>query len=283
MSDPAPTVISGLCEIASRYEALLVDVWGVIHNGRNGFEPAMEACRRFRAERGPVALISNSPRPANGVIAQFADLGMPGDFFDAVATSGDATRLVLESRAPGPAFKLGPPKDEPIYDGLGLAFAPLEAAAFVSCTGLFDDETETPDDYAELLAAMRARDLEMVCANPDVIVQRGDKMIYCAGALAQAYAARGGRVVYAGKPHAAIYELAFAALDQAADRALARSSVLAVGDGPETDLDGAARQGLDALFIARGIHAAEMIEEGGLNPARVRGVRAAYAAVELRW
>ncbi len=294
-NSPAPALINRLSAVASRFDALLVDVWGVLHNGRDRYAAAEEACRRFRADHGPVALISNSPRPTQGLISQLRGLGFADDFYDAVVTSGEATRAELAQRAPGPAFKLGPARDDHIYDDLHLDFAPVAEAAFVSCTGLFDDTVETPADYASLLDECRARDLEMVCANPDVVVNRGGVLIYCAGALAEAYAALCGRVVMVGKPHAPIYAQAFAALEAAAGRALPRDRVLAVGDGPHTDLAGAANQGAPALYIAGGVHERDLAaawRDGG-DPEAARaavaavlaeeGAQAAFAAPRLAW
>lgn len=284
----APRALAGLSEIADGYDALLVDVWGVLHNGRETFAPAVDACRRFRAERGPVVLISNAPAPRRFVERVFEQIGETMDFYDGVATSGDAVRAELAARAPGPAFKLGPDWDDRLYDETGLAFADFESAAFISCTGLVEDERETPADYAELLAKARARDMEMVCANPDVVVQRGDRLIYCAGALAQAYQALGGKVVMAGKPYAPIYRLAYAAAEAASGRPVDKARTLAVGDGPDTDMLGATNQGLDGLFIAGGVASGEF-EGEGFSPERARAVllakgrRAAYAMAALAW
>lgn len=284
-----PALTPHLADIAARYDALLVDVWGVLHNGREAFQDAAEACRRFRAERGPVVLISNAPAPARFVTRVFERLQLAQDFFDGVVTSGDAIHAELKARAPGPAFKLGPDWDDRLYEDTGLAFASFDDAAFISCTGLFEDERESPDDYAEMLAAAKAREMELVCANPDIVVQRGDRLIYCGGALAEAYAKLGGRVVYAGKPHAPIYALGYAALAQAAGQAPARERILAIGDGLDTDILGAMNEGLDALFVARGVHAEELAGAGDLDPDALaalmarRGRRAAYAAHALAW
>lgn len=287
-SCPPPRIISGLREIADRYDGLLVDVWGVVHDGVAPFYDAAEACRRFRGRGGGVVLVSNSPRTHAGVAEQFAAIGVADDFYDAIVTSGDVTRALLAARAPGPAAKIGPPRDDAIYEGAGLAFAPLAAAAFISCTGLADDDVETPADYAERLKAAAARGLEMVCANPDIVVQKGDRLIWCAGALARDYARLGGRVVFAGKPHRPIYEAAFAALGRVLGRSPDAARVLMVGDGPETDLAGAAGAGIDALFIAQGIHAAELggaaLTTAALGEVLARsGARAAYAARALAW
>ncbi len=283
----APSALTnGLSEIAGVFDALLVDVWGVLHNGREVFGPALEACRRFRAERGPVALISNAPVPAEQVESVFDRLGAPRDFYDGVVTSGDATRSELARRAPGPAFKLGPDWDDRLYAGLRLNFAPLEEAAFISCTGLFDAANETASDYAELLETARARDLEMVCANPDIVVRVGDRLVPCSGALAEAYAALGGRVIYSGKPHPPIYRLGYAVLDAVARRPIERGRVLAIGDGPKTDIAGAMSEGVAALFIAAGVNDADALRADPEAAARLlgqAGLRADYVAPELRW
>ncbi len=247
--------ISGLGQIAEHYDAALVDIWGVIHNGIDAFPDAIEALQRFREQRGPVVLISNSPRPSVAIPAQFDEVGVPHDIYDAIVTSGDATIDELSRRAPGPAFKLGPPRDDRLYENLALNFVELKDAAFITCTGLFDDENETPDDYTDLLSEARDLNIPLVCANPDIRVKRGDKMIYCGGALAQYYEDMGGEVVYAGKPHDAIYRLSRTWLAELAGYDIDRSKVLAIGDNIQTDLLGAQIQNYDALFIADGLDA----------------------------
>ena len=282
-------IASGLSQLASRYDVLLCDVWGVIHNGREAFPAACNALTRFREAGGQVVLISNAPRPNAGVVAQLDAMAVPRAAISAVVTSGDATRTLLAAKAPGPAWKLGPDRDDPLYEGLGLDFAPLEAARLISCTGPFDDEAETPDDYRERFRDAVARGLTMICANPDIVVQRGDKLVYCGGALAQLYEALDGQVLMAGKPHAAIYDLALAKAAELAGRAIDRDRVLCVGDGPRTDLRGANAQGLDALFIAAGIHGQEILAKGHLDVAMMdhvfetEGVTARWAMAELVW
>ena len=173
----APRPITGLSEIADAYDVLLCDVWGVIHNGRESFPAACAALQRFAAERGPVVLISNAPRPSAHVHEQLASLGVPRAAWSAFVSSGDATRVLLAERAPGPAWAIGPDRDWPLYANLGLDFAGPDEAAFISCTGPVDDEVETPEDYRDRLLACARRGLEMICANPDRVVQRGDRLI----------------------------------------------------------------------------------------------------------
>ena len=288
----APELLTGLHAVASRYDALLCDIWGVVHDGRVPFADGCAALARFKASHGPVVLISNSPRPGGDVVLQLEALGVPRDAWTSVVTSGDATRDELRARAPGPAWALGPMRDAPLYDGTGIRFAEVpEEAAFVSCTGLFDDEIETPDDFRERLRTCVDRGLVMVCANPDRIVQRGAKTIFCAGALADVYVELGGEVVMAGKPYAPIYQRAYAEGSRLLGRKVPRARLLAIGDGLRTDVEGANGQGLDVLFTAAsGVHAAEVLgADGALSLARTQvlldtvGARATYVMAELAW
>jgi len=256
----SPPILSGLSVIAGDYDAAICDVWGVLHNGREAFLPAADAMRRFRKERGPVVLLSNAPRLADGVEGLFDRVGLPRDFYDGIVTSGLAARDdLLRRTAHGralPLFYLGPPRDNPLFEGLNVQLTNPEEAEVVLCTGFYDDETETPDDYRAMLEGFKARSLPFLCANPDIVVQRGDKLIFCAGAIARLYEALGGEAVYFGKPYPAVFEKA---LEKARSIATAHHP-LVIGDGLETDIAGAGRMGLDALFIAGGIHASELRE-----------------------
>lgn len=285
----APQPANGLSDLAPRYDVLLCDVWGVIHNGRESFPVACAALARFRESHGPVILISNSPRPCGPVIEQLDGLGVPREAWSHIVTSGDATRVLLADRAPGPAWKIGPDRDDTLYAGLGVQFADLEHARFISVTGPYDDENDEPADYRDRFRAAVARDLELICANPDIIVQRGDRLIYCGGALAQLYESLGGRVTMAGKPYPAIYELSLAMAKGALGRPVDPARVLCIGDGLPTDIRGANARGLDVLFVASGIHGAETIGPDGLNAPAVAdllhqaGLTANYAIADLAW
>lgn len=280
-------ILSGLHDIASDYDSLICDVWGVLHNGREPFLAAAEALRRFRDERGPVVLLSNAPRLVATLLKQFAQIGVPTDCFDAIVTSGVAARAELSARARGGPLSmlhLGPERDRDVFEGLNVESVAAEAAQVVLCTGLFDDDHETPDDYAERLSALKARRLTMLCANPDIVVQRGGQLVYCAGALAREYQKIGGEVLYFGKPYPAIYDLTLDTMRKVTGRTLTRP--LAVGDGMATDLAGANGMGFDALFIAHGIHAAELGEMTTESLAQLfekTGVRARAAMRELVW
>lgn len=281
---------AGLGEIAANYDVLLCDIWGVIHNGVSADPSACAALERWTRERGPVVLISNSPRPSPEVITQLDALKVPRQAWSAIVTSGDATRELLARRAPGRAFRIGPGRDDPLYSGLGLVFAPLGDAAFIACSGPDDDERETPEDYRQILTEAAAHGLEMICANPDIVVQRGDRLIYCGGALARLYQELGGVALMAGKPHSPIYALA---LDQAralCSSVLSNDRILAIGDGLATDISGANQAELDALFIANGIHGGPaLFDHGALREGAVErlladhGLTARFAMAALAW
>lgn len=247
-------IIGGMREVAETSDAWLVDVWGVMHNGAEAFQEAAEACATFRRQGGYVVLLTNAPRPAPAVVAQITKLGVPRDAYDGVLSSGDVTRGLVASWRDKRIHHLGPDRDRGIFEGLGIDFATSIEADIVVCTGLLDDMTETPEDYATTLKSFRRRNVAMLCANPDLMVERGEKKVYCAGALAAAYEALDGDVVYAGKPHLPIYELAEGMVRDGLGRDVARERLLAIGDGLKTDIAGAAAAGLRSVFIASGLH-----------------------------
>lgn len=286
-----PIPLPHLSAVADDYDVLLCDVWGVIHNGRESWPAACEALTRFNEKGGHVVLISNSPRPSHDVIAQLDGLNVPRSSWKRFVTSGDATRAELAKRAPGPAMAIGPARDATTYEGTGLTLVDNSGdAAFVSVTGLVDDTTEVPEDYRPLLAAAAERGLDLICANPDRVVQKGDHIIYCAGALADLYEELGGKVIMAGKPFAPIYDLALAEAAELLGRPVDPRRVLCIGDGVITDVLGAVNQDLDCLFIAQGIHGDRAkSEDGQLDPARARALldeektTARYASLALAW
>jgi HAD superfamily hydrolase (TIGR01459 family) len=207
---------------------------------------------------GAVVLVTNSPRPSDQVGRQLARLHVPAETYDAIVSSGDVTRSVVEERHGQSLYHLGPERDRSVFKGTNARFAPLESADYVVCTGLEDDDVETPDDYREQLELMMKRRLFMVCGNPDVVVERGRRLVYCAGALADLYATMGGEVLYAGKPYRPIYDMALKKAETAAGREVALARVLAAGDSVRTDLKGARMLGVDFLFVTSGIHAEEL-------------------------
>jgi HAD superfamily hydrolase (TIGR01459 family) len=255
---PTPVLLGRFSELAPGYDAVLCDVWGVVHNGVAALAPAGEALTRFRETGGTALLVSNAPRPGAAVIRMLDRLGVPRSAYDDIITSGDLTREFIASHPSRAVFHLGPERDRSIFDGLELRFGPVENADYVICTGLFDDERETPETYRGLLERMHARGLLFVCANPDLVVERGEKLIYCAGAVAELYGQLGGEVMYAGKPHRPIYDAALARIAAARGMPIPTARVLAIGDSVRTDLAGAAALGIDGVFIIRGIHAEEL-------------------------
>ena len=285
----APIPIQGLSELAQRYDVLLCDVWGVIHNGREHFPEACAALARFRAEVGPVILISNAPRPHGPVIEQLDSLGVPRAAWTKLVTSGDATRPLLAERAPGKVWAIGPEHQSVLYGGLDLEMGGPEDADFISVTGPYDDENDEPGDYRERFITCVERGLELICANPDIVVQRGDKLIYCGGALAQLYESLGGKAVMAGKPYAPIYEMALRQAQAELQRPIDAGRVLCVGDGLPTDVRGANARNLDILFVANGIHGGETIGPDGLNLnvvddlLRQEGLQANWAIADMAW
>ena len=270
-----PQFIERFEPLARDYDVLLCDVWGVVHNGVAAHAAACDALKRFRAGGGTVILVTNAPRPGAAVQRVIDGFGVPRDAYDAITSSGDVTRGVVESRLSERLFHLGPERDLPIFAGLEVRFAPVETADYVVCSGLFDDTTETPESYRDMLALMHARSLFMVCANPDIVVERGDTLVYCAGALADAYVALGGHALYCGKPHAPIYDAALAKAAALRGAPLPLKRVLAIGDLVRTDLKGAASFGVDSVFVISGIHAEEL---GGRDAPDPKALNATFAA-----
>ena len=273
--------ITDLDQITDRADILLCDVWGVIHNGVNPYPLSVEALKAARGRGQTVILITNSPRPADGVIRQFDTIGVDPDCWDDIVTSGDVTRRLVQD-APRSIYFLGPERDMPLVEGLDIDLVEPDQADAVLCSGLFDDETETAEDYRDLLAGLQARGLPLICANPDRVVERGDRLIPCAGSLADLYVELGGETRIAGKPHAPIYTEAMARA-----RAIRGSAELdrtvAIGDGAFTDIRGAIDNGVDAIFIARGIHAREYLDGRVTNEARLEAFLKAEGLAPAYW
>jgi len=262
MTAPIPT-LAGLSGIAEERDLILCDVWGVLHDGQKAHVAAGEALIRFRALPGPrrrrVVLVSNAPRPGDGVGRILDRFGVPREAYDAILTSGDLTRELIAARPGARIRHLGPERDLGVFKDLDITLVPEDEADLVVCTGLFDDRAETPDDYRDELTRLATRGLTMICANPDLVVESGNRLIPCAGLLAAAYADLGGAVVYAGKPHRPVYEAALAvaaSLDGGPPDDKGR--VIAIGDAIRTDIAGASAFGIASLLVARGIHAEEL-------------------------
>jgi HAD superfamily hydrolase (TIGR01459 family) len=284
-----PSFIENFSTLAGGYDAVLSDVWGVIHNGVVATEAACDTLTRFREAGGTVILITNAPRPGE-VVTKFLDkLAVPRSAYDGIVSSGDVTRAVMAARPDKAVFHIGPERDLPIFDGLGLDFVPLEKANYVVCTGLRNDDVETPESYRRELDELRRRKMFMLCGNPDLVVERGDKLIYCAGALADLYGTLGGEVLYAGKPHRPIYDLALERVAAVRGGQPPLKRVLAIGDSVRTDLTGATGFGIDCLFVTAGIHAEELGDRHAPDPAALNrmfaeaGIAPRAVARRLAW
>lgn len=259
--------LTGISGIADRYDVILSDIWGVVHNGRQHFAAACAALAQFRKQGGTVVLVTNAPRPHPPVLDQLKGLGVPDGTFDAVVTSGDVTLSLIAAHGKAPLHHIGPPRDFALFDiltdqtGINPPRVEIDQAEYVVCTGLFDDN-HTPDDYADVFATMRQRNMPMISANPDIVVHVGDLELYCSGALAQVYEAMGGEVIQAGKPFTPIYDRALELAAQTLGRAPEPGKVLAIGDAMHTDIAGAVDRGLDAIFVTTGVHRAQLHPPG---------------------
>ena len=261
ISPALPPVLIGFSAIASKYKLLLSDVWGVVHNGVAAYPAACEALKTARRNGATVILISNAPRPGVIVAKQIAKWGVPADCYDMIVASGDVARTELEARPEAKLFHLGPSRDLPNYDGLPNKLVGEDECDIAVVTGPFNDEVEVAEDYRSMFEGLIERNVLMLCANPDLVVERGDKLIVCAGALAQLYEQMGGKAIYAGKPYAPIYDQVVAEAEKLRGAKIKKEEMLAIGDGARTDLKGAALQGIDCLFITGGIHAEDFSEE----------------------
>ena len=283
-------IVQSLAEIGGAYQALLVDLWGCYHDGLAPYPAAVAALRAYRARGGIVILLTNAPRPAASVVAFLDRIGAPADSYDGVMSSGAACQRAMASGEYGQRFHyVGPPRDLHMLTDLGLADIALDDADAILCTGLGDDTAETPGDYFEAMADWHGRGLRLLCANPDLIVDRGEQRLYCAGALALAYEQAGGEVIWFGKPHRATYRQSFHLIEELAGREVAPADVLAIGDGIRTDVKGGLDAGLDVLFVTGGLSAGEVgADPEHPDPARLdaclaeHGVAPRYAIGRLR-
>ena len=256
-------IVNALSDISAQYDALFVDLWGCVHNGVRAFDAANKALIEYRAGGGIVILVTNSPRPRAQVEQQLADFGVARDAWDSIASSGDSARSALFLGAVGQKiYFIGTDAELPFFEPLKLiddpiqiSHVPIEEAEGIVCTGL-PTADGTPDDVRAPLLYAKQKGLKLLCANPDIIVDRGDKREWCAGAVAQAYTEMGGTSLYFGKPHAPIYDLARRRLSAIRPN-IPDDRILAIGDGITTDIQGAIGEGIDSLFITGGLAARE--------------------------
>lgn len=256
-------IITALAEVSDRYDALFVDLWGCVHNGVTAFPDAVAALQAYRKTGGTVVLVTNAPRPRASVTTQIAKMGVPDDAWDTIATSGDSARTAMYRGAVGQkVFFIGESRDSNFFDSIGVVddpvdiqIVPLEEAEGIVCTGPFDPMADVDDLRPQLLYA-KQKGLKLLCANPDIVVDRGDVREWCAGAVAKLYTEMGGESLYTGKPHPPIYDLARLRLAEI-NRKTDSASILAIGDGVLTDIQGAQGEDIDSLFISGGLAAEE--------------------------
>ena len=247
-----------ITEIISKYKVILCDVWGVLHNGKDLFENAVESLLKYSKSGGYIVLITNAPRPSIDVIKQLNQMGLNKNCYNLIVSSGDVTRFWLQSLNKTSLYHLGPERDKSIFLDLDINFSNSKNCQSVLCTGLYNDETDVLDDYNDLLNLFLSKKIVMHCANPDLTVIRGDKTILCAGSLAEYYANKGGQVKYFGKPFEYIYEFAIKEVNKNNNFKVKKSEILAIGDGLKTDILGAGNFGIDSFFIINGVHKNEL-------------------------
>lgn len=286
----APPILDRAGAILSRYDVLFCDVWGVVHNGITAFEGACAALKRFRDEGGTVILVSNAPVPKQRVADMLASRHVPRAAWDDIVSSGDIALTHVAERGFTKLYCIGPQdRDQALFKALKAHSVPLDEAEAIICTGLTNDRSETPDDYAPVLEAAKRLHLPFVCANPDLIVDVGGTILYCAGAIADIYQHMGGAVYWAGKPHLSAYETAHHKAEALRDSNVPRAKALVIGDAIRTDLKGAQNFGCDALFVASGIHRHEAMDGDRLSPAKLAALfppgtpTAIGAMTELVW
>ena len=261
--------VNSLSELSTNYKAIFCDVWGVVHNGIAPFQAGIDALIAARSSGLKVVLVTNAPRPFQSVVDQLGEIGVDAGAYDAIVTSGDVTRALIEKADPK-ILHIGSLKEAVLFDGLQVELVNEADAQTIVVTGLNNDDVETPDDYTDLLTRLKARGIPMICANPDVTVERGDRMVWCGGALARDYAAIGGRTSIAGKPHYLIYEAAHKIANQLTGQTLAKSEMLAIGDGLFTDIKGAYDYAVDALYVAAGVHGHEYAANGMIDETKMQ-------------
>lgn len=289
-SHRAPPILDHAGALLSRYDVLFCDVWGVVHNGISAFRGACAALSRFRSEGGTVILVSNAPVPKQRVADMLALRHVPRDAWDDIVSSGDIALDHVTGRGFKKLYCIGPQdRDQALFKALQANSVALEDAEAIICTGLNDDRNETPEDYRPLLERALEHNLPFVCANPDLIVDVGGTILFCAGAIADIYERMNGPVFWAGKPHLSAYETAHHKAEALRDTNVPRRKALVIGDAIRTDLKGAQNFGCDALFVASGIHRHDAMEGERLSPSKLAalfppGTPSAVAAMtELVW
>jgi HAD superfamily hydrolase (TIGR01459 family) len=285
-----PDIIYGASELLSKYDVLFCDVWGVVHDGVSAYSGATNALQKFRKAGGTVVLVSNAPVPKERVARMLELRAVPDDTWDTIVSSGDLALRHIEDKGYTKFYNIGPAdRDAALFTRLPGETVTLDAAHAIVATGFNDDVGETAEDYRTLLEDAKRQEIPFVCANPDKHVDVGGRLYLCAGAIADLYEELGGEVFWAGKPHAPTYHTAHADAEKLRDDTVAWDRILVIGDALRTDLMGAQTVGLDALFVAGGIHREEIVERGLIMPEKLSALfdetapPALAAMPELRW
>ncbi len=283
----SPPIVTGCAPLFARYDVLFCDVWGVVHDGHTAIQPSNDALRRFRGQGGTVILLTNAPQPAGRVAEILAEKNVQPDVWDAIVTSGEIALSVVQEQGYQAILHIGPEwRSRPLMAKLPGLVSDIGAADAIVCSGLIDDHNETADSYRPLLERALQRNVPFICANPDLWVHVGEKLLPCAGVIATLYEQMGGPVVWAGKPHKPVYDAAFQRAAELRGKSVLAPRILAVGDALRTDLAGAEAAGIDSLFVASGIHRDEVMERGAIEPAKLarlfaEGAPAAVAATAV--
>lgn len=266
-----PEFVEKLADLYPHYDMILCDVWGVLHDGAKAYRAACEALTTYKRLGGTVVLLSNAPRPEASVSTQIESFGVSPSCYHGIVSSGDMTRSFLDKQRHGTrVFHIGPDRDRVLFSGTGVCLSSAEQAHICVCSGLKNDETEQVDDYRAALNILLERNIPMLCANPDRMIERSGRFIVCAGAVADVFEQMGGAVTWFGKPYKPIYETAFARLAQLKNCDIDRSRVLAIGDSLTTDIAGAANAGIASLLILGGIHRPQYVDDAQISMDKAR-------------
>lgn len=272
-----PPILTHCAPLLENYDVLFCDVWGVVHDGNTAIPPSNDALRQFRARGGTVILLTNAPQPAARVAEILAEKSVKPDVWDAIVTSGEIALDHVFTQRYRSIYHIGPEwRSRPLIAKLPRLVSDISQADSIVCSGLVDDHNETAESYRTVLEAARSRDLQLICANPDLWVHVGEKLLPCAGTIATLYEELGGPVVWAGKPHKPIYDAALTRAKELRGRPLSSNRILAIGDAMRTDIAGAVAADIDALFVASGIHRDEVMTNGNIVTSKLSQLFSQY-------
>ena len=262
-----------LSEITDTYSLILCDIWGVVHNGNNIYPEAVNTLLAYLEAGGNICLITNAPRRSDAIRDYLLNMGVAPDICNNIVSSGDCSYSWLSSIEDRPLFHIGPEKDNSLFVGLDLKKVNEFECLECICTGFFNEYIESISDYQKILETLLERGIVIHCANPDLYVNKGSVRLPCAGLIAQSYSQMGGKVVYFGKPHHYIYDLALETANQSMRKTVSKDSILAIGDGLNTDIAGASNFGIDSFFIINGVHEAEFKKNNDTSEIDIESVR----------